>query len=97
MDACGRPAGVMLTCKDVATAIGRDEWRAAPRWQRLALRLHLLMCTHCRRYAAQIRAVGAAARSLIRAHGEDPAALDRLQERILGPCDNRPSSGEIRQ
>ncbi len=42
----------MLTCKDVATAIGQDEWRTAPRWRRLALRLHLLLCPHCRRYAA---------------------------------------------
>ena len=49
----------MLTCKDVATAIGRDEWRAASWRRRLALRLHLLMCSHCRRYAAQIRAAAA--------------------------------------
>ncbi len=73
----------MLTCKDVATAIGRDEWRAAPRWRRLALRLHLLMCPHCRRYAAQIRAIGTAARRLFREHGEDPQTLERLQETIL--------------
>ena len=51
----------MLTCQAVATAIGRDEWRAAPRWRRVVLRLHLLMCPHCRRYAAQIRALGTAA------------------------------------
>ena len=44
----------MLTCKDVATAIGQDEWREAPRWRRLALQLHLLMCPYCRRYADQI-------------------------------------------
>ncbi len=73
----------MLNCKDVATAIGRDEWRAAPPWRRLGLRLHLLMCPHCRRYAAQIRAIGTAARSLFREHGEDPHTLRRLQETIL--------------
>ncbi len=73
----------MLTCKDVATAIGRDEWRAAPRWRRLALRLHLLMCPHCRRYAAQIRAIGTTARSLFREHGVDPKVLERLHETIL--------------
>ncbi len=73
----------MLTCKDVATTIGRDEWRAAPRGRRVALRLHLLMCRHCRRYAAQIRALGTAARSLLRAHGEDPTVLERLHETIL--------------
>ncbi len=83
----------MLTCKDVATAIGRDEWRAAPRWRRLALRLHLLMCPHCRRYAAQIRAIGTAARSLLRAHGDDLKALERLHETILSRPETKPSSG----
>ena len=68
----------MLTCKEMATAIGRDEWRTASWRRRLALRLHLLMCSACRRYAAQIRAIGTAARSLLRERGEDPAVLERL-------------------
>ncbi len=84
----------MLTCKDVATAIGRDEWRAAPRWRRLALRLHLLMCPHCRRYAAQRRAIGTAVRSLIRAHGENPKTLERIQKTILCHPEATPNSGE---
>ncbi len=85
----------MLTCKDVATAIGRDEWRAAPRWRRLALRLHLLMCPLCRRYAAQIRALGTAARSLLREHGEDPTVLKRLRETILSRPEIKPHSGDV--
>ncbi len=85
----------MLTCKDVATAIGRDEWRAAPRWRRLALGLHLLMCPHCRRYAAQIRAIGAAARRLFREHGEDPKVLERLHETILSLPETKPQSSDV--
>ncbi len=85
----------MLTCKDVATAIGRDEWRAAPRWRRLAHRLHLLMCPHCRRYAAQIRAIGTAARSLCRAHDEDPMVLARLHETILSLLETKPKSSDV--
>ena len=73
----------MLTCNDVAEAIGRDEWRAAPGWRGLALRPHLLMCPHCRRYAAQIRAVGTAVRSLIWAQGENPKTLERIKKTIL--------------
>ena len=84
----------MLTCKDVATAIGRDEWRAASWRRRLALRLHLLMCSHCRRYAAQIRAIGTAARNLLRELGEDPMGLERLQEKILTCRDATPGLGE---
>ncbi len=73
----------MPTCKDVATAIGQDDVRTLSWWRGLALRLHLLMCQHCRRYAAQIRAIGTAARRLFREHGEDPQTLERLQETIL--------------
>jgi hypothetical protein len=73
----------MPTCKDVATAIGQDDLRTVPWWRGLPLRLHLLMCRHCRRYAAQIRAIGTAARRLFREHGEDPQTLERLQETIL--------------
>ena len=87
----------MLTCKDVATAIGRDEGRAAPRWRRLALRLHLLMCPHCRRYAAQIRAVGTAVRSLIRAQGENPKTLERLKKTILSHPETKLDSSETEQ
>ena len=72
----------MLTCKEVATAIGQDV-RTVRWWRGLALRFHLLMCPDCRRYVAQIRAIGAAARHLFREHGEDPLTLDRLKETIL--------------
>ena len=77
----------MPTCKDVATAIGQADVRTLPWWRGLALRLHLLMCPHCRRYAAQIRAIGTAARRLFREHGEDPQTLERLHETILGRRD----------
>ena len=65
------------------------------RRQRLALRVHLLMCRHCRRYAAQIQAIGMAARSLFREQGQDPKGLERLQERILTRRDTTPGSGEV--
>ena len=87
----------MVNCKDVATAIGRDEWRAAPPWRRLGLRLHLLMCPHCRRYAAQIRAIGTAARSLFREHGEDPKVLERLRETILSLPETKPPSDDVQR
>ena len=85
----------MLTCKDVATAIGQDEWRTVPWWRGLALRLHLLMCPHCRRYAAQIRAIGRAARRLFREHGDDLKVLERLHETILSLPETKPESSDI--
>ncbi len=85
----------MLTCKDVATAIGRDEWRTASWQRRLALRVHLLMCRHCRRYATQIRAIGTAARSLLREYGEDPMVLKRLHQTILSLPESTPNSCDV--
>ena len=85
----------MPTCKDVATAIGQDDVRTVPWWRGLGLRLHLLMCPHCRRYAAQIRAIGTAARSLLREHSEDPKVLERLRETILRLPKTTPTSSDV--
>ena len=75
----------MATCQEVAQALGRDTWRDEPLWRRLMLRLHVWMCPHCRRYATQIQAIGAAARSLFREHPEDPDVLERIQQTALPP------------
>jgi anti-sigma factor RsiW len=82
----------MLTCKDVATAIGQDELRTGSWPKRVALRFHLVMCRHCRRYAAQLRAIGAAARAAFRARGEDPVTLDRIQQRALSRAETKAGS-----
>ncbi len=53
------------------------------------------MCPHCRRYDAQIRAIGTANRSLFREHGEDRKALARLQETILSLLETKPKSSDV--
>jgi hypothetical protein len=75
----------MLSCKEVTRKIGSEEFAEASWWQRFQVRLHLLMCHHCRRYAAQLRAIGRVARSLwgARSDDKDPLALKRLEEAIL--------------
>ncbi len=50
----------MPTCKEVTRAIASDELATAGRLRRGAVRMHLLRGRHCRRYAAQIRAIGMA-------------------------------------
>ena len=87
----------MATCKEVAETLGRDAWPDEPLWRRLALRLHLCVCPHCRRYAAQIRAIGAAARSLFREQPEDPEVLERLQQTILRHPDSESDSDDVEQ
>ena len=58
------------------------------------LRFHLLMCRPCRRYAAQIQAIGTAVRSLIRAQGENPKTLERIRTTTLSHPETTPNSGE---
>ncbi|MCA1733533.1 MAG: hypothetical protein LC732_08015 [Acidobacteria bacterium] len=56
--------GWMLTCREVADALARAPAERWGVWRRMAIRLHLLMCGDCHRYAAQIDAVGHAVRDL---------------------------------
>lgn len=75
----------MLSCKEVTCLLAGDELEKANWGRRLAVRIHLRICRHCRRYAAQLQAIGRAARSLwgVRPADEDLEALKRLEEAIL--------------
>ena len=89
----------MLNCKDVTRKIASDEFREAGWRERLLVRFHLLLCRFCRRYAAQLRAIGAAARELCRPLSQDPSTLERLERQILerspgGPKDPTGSSAK---
>lgn len=72
-----------MRCRDVARAIAAGELEQVPLGRRVAVRLHLLMCRHCRRYAAQIRAIGQAARELFREAPAEQAVVERLREAVL--------------
>ena len=87
----------MVSCKELTRKIASDEFADAGWKERLAIRLHLLGCQHCRGYAAQLRAIGAAARNLLGSRSQDPSALERLERQILerslgGPKDPPRSS-----
>ncbi len=73
----------MLSCKEVTRKIASDELVESGWRERLAVRLHLLWCRHCRRYVAQLRAIGAAARNLWGPRSQDPSTLERLERQIL--------------
>ncbi len=73
----------MLNCKDVKRKIASDESAEAGWRERLAVRLHLFLCRYCRRYASQLRVIGAAARELCGPCSQDPSTLERLERQIL--------------
>lgn len=72
----------MLTCKDTARLLAEDALGAS-RMERLGVRMHLLMCRFCRRYSAQLRAMGEACRDHVNATADDPVTLARLEQSIL--------------
>ncbi len=76
----------MPSCKEVARLIASEELADAGRSKRALVRIHLLMCRHCRRYAAQLRAIGAAAQDRWDTRPADRKALERLERSILERC-----------
>ncbi len=76
----------MLNCKEVARLIASDELADAVWSDRALVRLHLLMCRHCKCYAAQLRAIGAAARDRSDSDVADRASFEKLQGSILERC-----------
>ena len=88
----------MLSCKEVARTVASDALDESTWSRRLALRLHLLMCRHCRRYARQLRAIAAAARGLWPEESEDPSTLERLERTLVqdsgGPSEASSDRGE---
>ncbi len=73
----------MLSCREVARLIASGELAAAGWRRRLVVRFHLAMCRYCRRYAAQLQAIGESVRRMLRSGEADPTRLDRLEGRIL--------------
>ncbi len=74
----------MPRCRDVTRAIAGGALEEAPLRRRLGVRLHLLLCRHCRRYARQIRAIGLAARDVLASPSGEHESLARLRAALLG-------------
>ncbi len=82
----------MLTCREVTRTNATDELSEAGIGRRLAVRLHLFMSQDCRRYAAQIRAIGEAARGLF-GQTTDSGSLEDLKARILSQAPKGDGTG----
>lgn len=70
------------SCDDLARAVSDGSYEEGPAWDRFRLRLHMIACYFCRRYAAQIRWIDRAARELWA-----PAALpadEDFKRRLIG-------------
>ena len=76
----------MPNCKEVARLIASEELADLGWSERALVRLHLLRCQDCRRYAAELRAIGAAALDRWDTSPTDKQALDKLESSILKRC-----------
>ncbi len=77
----------MPNCQEVARLIASEELADAGWLYRALVRLHLLRCRDCGAYAAQLRAIGAAARDRSDSDVSDRASFEKLQSSILkGRC-----------
>jgi len=72
----------MLSCRQVtekSSALLDGELRAR---ERLAMRMHLLMCVHCRRFQRHLQQLVTAMPKHDTSDAVDPAFIDRLVDRL---------------
>jgi predicted anti-sigma-YlaC factor YlaD len=62
----------MMTCKDVSTLVSAGALADAPLMRRLAVRVHVTMCRHCRAFRRQVESVARAARAAAAALSAEP-------------------------
>ena len=72
----------MLSCREVTQLVAGEQLARARLGTRVSLRLHLLMCRHCRRYIEQLRRIGQVARDLALGDPLIDAAVQRTIERL---------------
>lgn len=73
----------MLSCKEIVKIVSSEERRA---WrQKLEVRLHLMMCHHCGKYAHQLALLKAGFKKLFlnKSQKIDEANLRNLEDRII--------------
>lgn len=70
----------MMTCKEVSTLLSTGRLEDATWRTRLAGRLHLSMCRHCRAFKRQLDSLTGAARSLSTDNDAEPA--DDFEEKL---------------
>lgn len=82
----------MIRCKNVAALLDTERVASERFWRRIGVRLHLMLCTHCRRFERQLRQLrtgGQSMRSTLDAEAS-AAGLEQKIVRTLGLTDRDP-------
>ena len=72
----------MLKCNQVSHLVSTGEVAELGFMKKMELRMHLFMCGHCRRYVAQIQALGRVARDMARRGDAQPDQLEHMEKTI---------------
>jgi hypothetical protein len=80
----------MLSCKQVARLLSTEELHRASFSTLWGVRMHLWMCRHCARFAAQLRMLGSTARAVYGAQpGRTDSEAESLEDRITRKLSGR--------
>ncbi len=80
----------MVNCRDVARSLASGQQTDAGRRRSLAIRLHLLWCRHCRRYASQLALLVRVTKKSMQHGPEDLELKKSLQKTLQEAVDNPP-------
>jgi hypothetical protein len=75
----------MPSCREAAERLSREQDQPGPRSRSMALRLHLLICGHCRRYARQLQWLRASLQRVLTDASDtqlSASARDRIRARL---------------
>ena len=90
----------MINCREATRLISQAMEADLPWHRRLAIKIHLLYCVWCRRYAAQLKILRKAAKQLPQEHLEAPSqklseeARARMCARLKEALNEPPSSSQ---
>ena len=73
---------MMPTCREVARLLASGQYQDAELTRRALVRLHLIMCGDCARYAAELTSLNEAARAALH-EPLDPARLADLERQLV--------------
>lgn len=72
----------MLKCNQVSRIVSTDDYQELGFMKKVEFKMHLMMCSHCKRYVDQIKSMGTVGRELARSLEADEEQLVRMEEKI---------------
>lgn len=87
----------MMNCREATHLVASGDAARAGLFTRIGLRIHLMMCGHCRRYARQVGLLGAVARQMWGPGADDPAELEAMKSKILAAFPETPGTADQKE